>query len=119
MSPSSTKQQGTRCGRPSLSMVANRATGHAAACRRRSSSPSMREPYRYADATMLAVDSPPFRADHVGSLLRPPALLGARAAHAAGDLSGDELRALEDDAIRAVVAMQEDVGLRAATDGEF
>src|ERR1044071_6030690 len=68
---------------------------------------------------MLAVDSPPFRADHVGSLLRPPALLEARAAHAAGDLPGEGLRQLEDESIRAVVAMQENVGLRAATDGEF
>ena len=68
---------------------------------------------------MLALDSPPFRADHVGSLLRPPALLEARAAHAAGRLPDDELRRVEDDAIRDVVAMQEDVGLRAATDGEF
>ena len=68
---------------------------------------------------MLAVDSPPFRADHVGSLLRPPELLEARAAYAAGSLPGDELRRIEDEAIRAVVAMQEDVGLRAATDGEF
>ena len=68
---------------------------------------------------MLPVDSPPFRADHVGSLLRPAALREARAAQAAGHLSGEELRAAEDEAIRAVVAMQEDVGLRAATDGEF
>jgi 5-methyltetrahydropteroyltriglutamate--homocysteine methyltransferase len=68
---------------------------------------------------MVALDTPPVRADHVGSLLRPPALLEARAAHAAGRLSGDELRAAEDAAIRDVVAMQESVGLRAATDGEF
>jgi 5-methyltetrahydropteroyltriglutamate--homocysteine methyltransferase len=68
---------------------------------------------------MVALDTPPFRADHVGSLLRPPALLEARAAHAAGRVSDDELRAAEDDAIRSVVAMQEGVGLRAATDGEF
>ena len=63
--------------------------------------------------------TPPFRADHVGSLLRPPALLQARAEHAAGRLSDDELRAAEDDAIRDVVRMQRDVGLRSATDGEF
>jgi 5-methyltetrahydropteroyltriglutamate--homocysteine methyltransferase len=68
---------------------------------------------------MLPVDTPPFRADHVGSLLRPPALLEARAAHADGRLCDDDLRAAEDDAIRAVVAVQEGVGLRAATDGEF
>ena len=63
--------------------------------------------------------APPFRADHVGSLLRPPALLHAREAYAAGRLSADGLRAVEDDAIRDAVAMQEGLGLRAVTDGEF
>jgi 5-methyltetrahydropteroyltriglutamate--homocysteine methyltransferase len=63
--------------------------------------------------------NPPFRADHVGSLLRPPALLKARADAAAGNLSADGLRAAEDDAIRDVVAMQREVGLQSATDGEF
>ncbi|MBO0743901.1 MAG: 5-methyltetrahydropteroyltriglutamate--homocysteine S-methyltransferase [Candidatus Dormibacteraeota bacterium] len=62
---------------------------------------------------------PPFRADHVGSLLRPPALLEARARHQAGDLSGEELRQAEDEAIRAVVKKQESIGLQSATDGEF
>src|SRR4051794_31972880 len=62
---------------------------------------------------------PPFRADHVGSLLRPPTLLQARSDHAAGRISAEELRGVEDDAIRDVVAMQADVGLRSATDGEF
>ena len=65
------------------------------------------------------LENPPFRADHVGSLLRPAALHAARADHAAGKIDADELRALEDDAIRDVVAMQRDVGLRSATDGEF
>ena len=64
-------------------------------------------------------DSPPFRADHVGSLLRPSALLAAREKRTAGSIDEAELRAAEDDAIREVVRMQEDVGLRAATDGEF
>jgi len=63
--------------------------------------------------------TPPFRADHVGSLLRPPALLRARAAHARAELDDDGLRAAEDDAIREVIARQEDVGLQSATDGEF
>ena len=63
--------------------------------------------------------SPPFRADHVGSLLRPPALLQARDDHAAGRIDSDELRAIEDEAIREAVKMQEDAGLSAATDGEF
>jgi 5-methyltetrahydropteroyltriglutamate--homocysteine methyltransferase len=62
---------------------------------------------------------PPFRADHVGSLLRPPELLDARAGFEAGDVSAEQLRATEDDAIRSVVEMQEEVGLQSATDGEF
>jgi methionine synthase II (cobalamin-independent) len=62
---------------------------------------------------------PPFRADHVGSLLRPPELLRARDDFAAGRIDGDELRGIEDAAIREVVRKQEEVGLRSATDGEF
>src|SRR5882672_3724801 len=62
--------------------------------------------------------SPPFRADHVGSLLRP-ALLRARTDKAEVRISEDQLRSIEDDAIRDVVAMQAEVGLRSATDGEF
>jgi methionine synthase II (cobalamin-independent) len=62
---------------------------------------------------------PPFRADHVGSLLRPPELHAARAEFAAGRISADDLRAVEDAAIRDVVRLQEDVGLQSATDGEF
>jgi 5-methyltetrahydropteroyltriglutamate--homocysteine methyltransferase len=63
--------------------------------------------------------TPPYRADHVGSLLRPPRLLAAREQHATGRISADQLRAVEDEAIAEVVAMQEDVGLQSATDGEF
>jgi 5-methyltetrahydropteroyltriglutamate--homocysteine methyltransferase len=63
--------------------------------------------------------TPPFRADHVGSLLRPPALLRAREDRAAGRIDENELRAVEDDAIRDAVRMQEEIGLRAASDGEF
>jgi methionine synthase II (cobalamin-independent) len=63
--------------------------------------------------------TPPFRADHVGSLLRPPRLMQARADHAAGRLDSAGLRAVEDESIREAVAMQRDVGLRSATDGEF
>jgi len=63
--------------------------------------------------------TPPFRADHVGSLLRPPELLQAREAFAHQRISADELREAEDDAIRDVVRMQEEVGLQSATDGEF
>jgi 5-methyltetrahydropteroyltriglutamate--homocysteine methyltransferase len=68
---------------------------------------------------MSARSTPPYRADHVGSLLRPPSLLDARADHAAGRIDDAELRAREDDAIREVVAMQKDAGLRSATDGEL
>lgn len=63
-------------------------------------------------------DYPPFRADHVGSLLRPPEVLRAREAFAMGQLAVDKLRRVEDDAIRAQVRMQEDIGLLAVTDGE-
>ena len=63
--------------------------------------------------------SPPFRADHVGSLLRPPELHEAREAHAAGKLDDEGLKAAEDAAIDEVVRMQEEVGLQSVTDGEF
>jgi methionine synthase II (cobalamin-independent) len=70
-------------------------------------------------APMAPRARPPFRADHVGSLLRPPQLMQARADHADGRIGADALRAVEDDAIREAVAMQRDAGLRSATDGEF
>jgi 5-methyltetrahydropteroyltriglutamate--homocysteine methyltransferase len=63
--------------------------------------------------------APPYRADHVGSLLRPAWLTVAREDHAAGRLTSAELRAIEDEAIREVVRQQEEIGLRSATDGEF
>ena len=66
-----------------------------------------------------APHNPPFRADHVGSLLRPPALLAARAARAAGTISAAGLRAAEDTAIREVIAFEESVGLESITDGEY
>jgi 5-methyltetrahydropteroyltriglutamate--homocysteine methyltransferase len=62
---------------------------------------------------------PPFRADHVGSLLRPKHLLDARSKFDSGQISATELRRIEDDAIRHVVRRQEDVGLKSVTDGEF
>jgi 5-methyltetrahydropteroyltriglutamate--homocysteine methyltransferase len=68
---------------------------------------------------VTARTSPPFRADHVGSLLRPPELLAARQELAEGRITPDALREIEDGAIRDVVAVQEEIGLRAATDGEF
>ncbi|MDA0182799.1 5-methyltetrahydropteroyltriglutamate--homocysteine S-methyltransferase [Solirubrobacter phytolaccae] len=68
---------------------------------------------------MSSRETPPYRADHVGSLLRPPELLQAREAFANGKIDADELRGVEDTAIRDAVKLQEDVGLRSATDGEF
>ena len=62
--------------------------------------------------------TPPFRADHVGSLLRPPALKEARDAHQAGRIPAEKLREVEDAAVREVVKLQEDVGLEGITDGE-
>jgi 5-methyltetrahydropteroyltriglutamate--homocysteine methyltransferase len=64
-------------------------------------------------------DLPPFHADHVGSLLRPPELLAARARRAAGEIDADELRRVEDAAIEDVMRLQADAGLRTVTDGEF
>jgi 5-methyltetrahydropteroyltriglutamate--homocysteine methyltransferase len=63
--------------------------------------------------------TPPFRADHVGSLLRPPEVLKAREDRANGAIGAERLREIEDAAIRDVVRMQEDIGLQTATDGEF
>jgi 5-methyltetrahydropteroyltriglutamate--homocysteine methyltransferase len=77
---------------------------------------------RIAESTLTTVSlrtTPPFRADHVGSLLRPPELLQARDDFAAGRLTAEQLRAIEDDAVRAAVAMQRAAGLSSATDGEF
>jgi 5-methyltetrahydropteroyltriglutamate--homocysteine methyltransferase len=63
--------------------------------------------------------APPFRADHVGSLLRPPNLLSAREEFRQGRLAAEQLKSLEDEAVREVVKLQEDVGLQSITDGEF
>src|SRR3954451_1079460 len=68
---------------------------------------------------MASRDTPPFRADHVGSLLRPPELLRARESFAAGQIDAAELRGIEDEAIRGAIALQREAGLRTATDGEF
>jgi 5-methyltetrahydropteroyltriglutamate--homocysteine methyltransferase len=63
--------------------------------------------------------SPPFRADHVGSLLRPKRVLAARDDFAAGRIDAGELRRVEDEAIAEAVRRQEEVGLQSATDGEL
>src|ERR1700742_170343 len=62
---------------------------------------------------------PPFRADHVGSLLRPAALKEARERFAKGEVGAEALKAVEDREIERVVKKQEEVGLQAVTDGEF
>jgi 5-methyltetrahydropteroyltriglutamate--homocysteine methyltransferase len=67
----------------------------------------------------MTVLNPPFRAEHVGSLLRPPSVLEARAMRASGAISADELRAVEDRAIAEAVAAVEGLGMRSVTDGEF
>lgn len=66
-----------------------------------------------------APHNPPFRAEHIGSLLRPPELLKARAENEAGRLSATELHKIEDEQIRKAVAFQEEVGLQSITDGEY
>ncbi len=68
--------------------------------------------------TALARAAPPFRADHVGSLLRPDYLHAARARYAGGEINREQLRRVEDRAIAEAVTMQESVGLKAITDGE-
>jgi 5-methyltetrahydropteroyltriglutamate--homocysteine methyltransferase len=67
---------------------------------------------------MSTID-PPFRADHVGSLLRPPAVLAARQQRANGDITAEELRDVEDVAIADAVSKLEGIGMRSVTDGEF
>ena len=69
--------------------------------------------------TAAAPHNPPFRADHVGSLLRPAELKKARQDRSEGKISAQELKSVEDAAIRRVVAQQEQVGLQSITDGEF
>lgn len=63
--------------------------------------------------------NPPFRADHVGSLLRPPAIHEARQRHAVGEIDAAELRQVEDEAIAAMITELEATGIRSITDGEF
>src|SRR3954447_15501160 len=83
------------------------------------------EPVRAAisHATILVAmaqrTTPPVPSDHVGSLLRPAHLLQARTDHAEQRISDEELRAIEDEAIRDAVALERAPALRSATDGEF
>src|SRR5215468_2617775 len=68
---------------------------------------------------MLSVINPPFRAEHIGSLLRPKRLLDQREKFARGEIDRDTLTRAENDAIKDALALQERVGLKFATDGEF
>jgi 5-methyltetrahydropteroyltriglutamate--homocysteine methyltransferase len=68
---------------------------------------------------MLTRAVPPFRADHVGSLIRPDALIRAREAAEKNEIGGSELTGIQQDAVRAVVQMQEELGFKLATDGEY
>jgi 5-methyltetrahydropteroyltriglutamate--homocysteine methyltransferase len=78
------------------------------------------DPFRATSGDPMSTRThPPFRADHVGSFLRPKRLLDAREKKAKGEISATELRRVEDDAITEIVKFQEDVGLKSITDGEF
>jgi 5-methyltetrahydropteroyltriglutamate--homocysteine methyltransferase len=72
-----------------------------------------------SEETMLSQTKPPFRAEQIGSLLRPKALLDQRAKFARGEIDQAALTKAEDDAIKEALALQERVGLKFATDGEF
>ena len=71
------------------------------------------------DPPMTVRTTPPFRADHVGSFLRPLYLLEARGQHARGEITPEQLREVEDRAIAEIVCLQRDVGLQSITDGEY
>src|SRR5262245_41171141 len=71
------------------------------------------------DLHMLERTKPPFRADHVGSLIRPEALIKAREEEEKGEVSQAELKRIQQAAIRDVVRMQEELGLKLVTDGEY
>jgi 5-methyltetrahydropteroyltriglutamate--homocysteine methyltransferase len=68
---------------------------------------------------MMSRPCPPFRADHVGSLIRPAELIAARQRARSGELAPAALREIQERAIREVVRLQEEIGLASVTDGEF
>jgi 5-methyltetrahydropteroyltriglutamate--homocysteine methyltransferase len=74
---------------------------------------------RTQSASSVVAAKPPFRAEHIGSLLRPAELLRQRARFAAGEISAAELGRAEDEAIAEAVRMQEQIGFKFVTDGEF
>ena len=68
---------------------------------------------------MAEKSKPPFRADHVGSLLRPKSITNGFKQLRNGEIDSKEFSAIQDEAIRSVVKLQEDAGLKSITDGEF
>ena len=68
---------------------------------------------------MASRTKPPFRADHVGSLLRPSTINDAFKNHKAGKINQEEFTAIQDVAIKKVINLQQEVGLKSVTDGEF
>lgn len=74
---------------------------------------------RQQDTIPSIKNKPPFRAEHVGSLLRPAEIKDARAKRERGEITAEDLKTIEDDAIRRAVAKQESIGLNAVTDGEY
>src|SRR5580692_3079201 len=82
-------------------------------------SPFQGEESRTVGKTTMQRTKPPFRADHVGSLLRPAALKQARERHANGEITAAELKAVEDREIKDIIKKQEAAGLQSITDGEF
>jgi 5-methyltetrahydropteroyltriglutamate--homocysteine methyltransferase len=81
-------------------------------------SPAQRFEVSQEDA-LLSQLNPPFRAEHIGSLLRPKSLLDQRGRFARGEISREAVDAAEDAAIKKALALQKRVGLKFATDGEF
>src|SRR5216683_8125810 len=71
------------------------------------------------DTPMTARTKPPFRADHVGSILRSAPLKEAREKAASGEITAVQLKAVEDQEIPSIIAKQEAIGLNLATDGEY
>lgn len=77
------------------------------------------QPIGSASAALSERATPPFRADHVGSLIRPDTLIAARDAKTRGEILDEALKRIREDAIRDVVHLQEEIGFKLATDGEF
>ena len=75
--------------------------------------------FEMEEVTMVQRTTPPFRADHVGSLLRPKSITDGFKKQQSGIISEKEFKEIQDDAIRDVIKLQENIGLKSITDGEF